>query len=141
MRIAARNDADRTWRGCQRTASRPRLAAASNANGRSELFNAPRAVERAASRGRLAVRPCVQSCASAVVFIGGLQRTSARKNLAAEDHVSPTVTWLVNMTLVANGVQFNRPGEADTTTVCPRAAATVRVEIEPTLWGPSSTAR
>jgi len=41
---------------CPRTASRPRLAAATNAKRRSNLWPAPYTVERAASQGRLAVR-------------------------------------------------------------------------------------
>jgi len=44
----------------ERTASRPRLAAASNAQGRSNLIHTAPAVGRAASRGRLAVRWCGQ---------------------------------------------------------------------------------
>ncbi len=41
---------------CHRTASRPRLAAATQAMERANRFHATCAVERAASRGRLAVR-------------------------------------------------------------------------------------
>src|SRR5437763_9403685 len=43
-----------------RTASRPRLAAAANAPGRPNLIRPAPAIARAASRGRLAVRWCCQ---------------------------------------------------------------------------------
>jgi len=45
----------------ERTASRPRLAAAANTQGRSNLIHTAPAVGRAASRGRLAVQWCGQN--------------------------------------------------------------------------------
>jgi hypothetical protein len=45
------------------------------------------------------------------------------------DDVSPTLHWLVNITFVPIGVQPRRSGEAESTTLCPGAAATVTDEV------------
>src|SRR6266568_400055 len=69
----------------ERVASRPRLAAATNASGRPNRFRAACGVERAASRGRLAVRSRCQEFSSTAFLVSLLLCASAASAPAALD--------------------------------------------------------
>src|SRR6266568_7409526 len=75
---------------CHRTASRPRLAAAPNAMARVNRFNATCAVERAASRGRLAVR----SLGDVLCCGGSVKMRPFKKEEDDREWYSCIVPWL-----------------------------------------------